>query len=566
MARRAGHPDRRRLSYLTRNSKMLTSLANNPFHSGELEAQARAGVGDVAKWAGGFIRDYLPEQHRLFHTSQPFLVVAGGDGDDQTWITIVDGPEGFAKSPDPRRITLATELEASDPLAGAFRQGTDIGVLGIELATRRRNRFCGRVSSGADGYTIDIRQTFGNCPQYIHERAWKRVPGTGAVEAVRSQSLSEDQIARISSADTLFIGSGHRGEDGAASNGFDASHRGGAPGFVQVVDGTHLRIPDYAGNNFFNTIGNILSNPRVGLLFVDFETGGLLHLTGCAAIDWDPKGAEDQNAWRYIDVRIDAVLDRPGAVGLRWTKQDHLARPLRLTERVEETPAITSFYLESADGRPLEPFAAGQHLPVEIRIPGQPDPSKRSYSLSGSPADRTRYRLSIKREDKGLVSRFLHEHLHAGGLIAARQPSGDFVIPCNDCPLVLVSAGVGLTPMLSMLHASAQQRNRPVWYVHGTRNGRDHALREEVERLVATNDHLRKKVYYSQPDDTDLPGKDYDGKGRVTADRLLALGAGPDARYMLCGPAAFLSDIQNGLEAAGVPADHIHFETFGPTG
>ncbi|WP_434053364.1 MAG: pyridoxamine 5'-phosphate oxidase family protein [Roseibium sp.] len=545
---------------------MLTSLANNPFHSGELEAQARAGVGDVAKWAGGFIRDYLPEQHRQFHTSQPFLVVAGGDDDGRTWITIVDGPEGFAASPDPRRITLATELEVSDPLAGAFRKGSDIGVLGIELATRRRNRFSGRVSTGTDGYTIDIRQTFGNCPQYIHERAWSRVPKPNAVEAARSTSLSEDQIARIASADTLFIGSGHQGEDGAASNGYDASHRGGAPGFVRVVDGTHLRIPDYAGNNFFNTIGNILSNPRIGLLFVDFETGGLLHLTGHATIDWDPKDAHDQDAWRFIDVKVDAVLDRPGAVGLRWTKQDHLSRPLRLAERVEETPTVTSFYLEPADGRPLEPFAPGQHLLVEIRIPGQSGPSRRSYSLSGSPADTARYRLSVKREDKGLVSRYLHEHLHAGGLIAARQPSGDFVIPCDDCPLVLVSAGVGLTPMLSMLHASVQRRNRPVWYVHGTRNGRDHALREEADRLVAANDHLRKKIFYSRPDDSDLPGKDYDAKGRVTAERLLALDTGPEARYMLCGPAAFLSDVRNGLEAAGVLADHIHFETFGPTG
>lgn len=545
---------------------MLKPLANTPFHSGELEAQARAGVGDVANWAGGFIRDYLPEQHRQFHTSQPFLVVAGGDTEGRTWITIVDGPEGFATSPDPRRISLATELEASDPLAGAFTNGSDIGVLGIELATRRRNRFSGRVTPGPDGYTIDVRQSFGNCPQYIHERAWTRVPRTRAVEAARSASLSDDQIARITSADTLFIGSGHQGAGAAASNGFDASHRGGAPGFVQIVDSTHLRIPDYAGNNFFNTIGNILSNPRIGVLFVDFETGGLLHVSGRATIDWDPADAHDQDAWRFIDLKIDAVLDRPGAVGLRWTKQDHLSRPFRLAERVWETPAVTSFYLEAADGRPLEPFAPGQHLPVEIPIPGQSEPSKRSYSLSGSPEDTTRYRLSIKREDQGLVSRYLHEYLHAGGLIAARQPTGDFVIPCTDCPLVLVSAGVGLTPMLSMLHASAQKKDRPVWYVHGTRNGRDHALREEVDRLVADNDHLRKKIYYSQPHDTDLPGRDYDGKGRVSAGRLLALDAGPEARYMLCGPAAFLSDIRNGLEAAGVPADHIHFETFGPTG
>ncbi|MFS4582782.1 pyridoxamine 5'-phosphate oxidase family protein [Phaeobacter sp. C3_T13_0] len=545
---------------------MSTQDRVNPFHDGELQAQIRAGVGDVATWAGGFIRDFLPDQHRTFHTSLPFLVVSGADTSGRTWVTMVDGAEGFVTSPDPQTVTLDTDIDATDPLFQAFQTGTDIGVLGIELASRRRNRFSGRIRAGANGYTIDIYQTFGNCPQYIHERTWTRAAKNAVVNAQYSDALTNAQIALITASDTMFVGSGHNGRPGAASNGFDASHRGGAPGFVHILDGTHLQIPDYAGNNFFNTIGNLVSNPRIGLMFVDFDTGGLLHVSGRTTIDWDPKGFHDPDALRVINVEIDAVLERSGAVGLRWAKQDHLARHLKLVRRETESDSITSFYFEPCDGRPLQTFEAGQHLPIEVQIPKQTTPIKRNYSLSGSPKGKRQYRISVKREDKGVVSRFLHDILRPGNVIKARNPSGGFVIPCYDCPLVLVSAGVGLTPMISALHASAQQQDRIVWFVHGARSGADHAFRGEVDQLVAGNENLHCRTYYSEPGLDDVLGLDYSGEGRVTAKRLFELNAGPAAQYMLCGPAAFLADICGELEAGGVPADHIHFETFGPTG
>ncbi len=201
-----------------------------------------------------------------------------------------------------------------------------------------------------------------------------------------------------------------------------------------------------------------------------------------------------------------------------------------------------------------------------MQIPGQRGTSKRSYSLSGPQQQEHFYRISVKREDKGLVSRYLHDATREGSVIEAQSPSGDFVVPCAKCPLVLVSAGVGLTPMLSALHANSGQDDRDVWYVHGTRNRLHHALSDEVDALVAANPRLHKRVFYSRPEATDTLGKDYEVHGRVTVQSLLDLGAGPEAQYMLCGPAAFLADFQLGLEAAGVPADNIHFETFGPSG
>jgi ferredoxin-NADP reductase/predicted pyridoxine 5'-phosphate oxidase superfamily flavin-nucleotide-binding protein len=542
------------------------SVPINPFHAGELEAQARAGVGDIAQRAAGFVRDHLPEQHRAFHCALPFLVVAAVDGEGRAWVTLLEGPDGFVRSPDPTCIEVHGALDAADPLAAAARVGTEVGVLGIDLATRRRNRFSGRLRPQGAGYTIAVRQTFGNCPQYIHTRSWTRVPRGAPVAPALSGALTAHQRALIGAADTLFIGSGHPGQGGAASDGFDASHRGGAPGFVRVLDARRLQIPDYAGNNFFNTIGNLVTDPRVGLLFLDFDTGGLLHVTGRARIDWDPRDARDPQARRMIHVLIDAVLERPGAMTLRWHRADASLRPLRLVRREAASADICSFHFASADARPLASFEAGQHLPIAVRLPGVADPLRRVYSLSGDPADTGQYRLSVKREAHGRVSRFLHESLREGDLIEAASPAGDFVLPDGAGPLVLVSAGVGLTPMVAMLHATRGQA-RPVCFVHGTRNGRTHALRDEVERLVARSaGRCRRRYYYSQPAPADRMGRDYDVRGRITVPDLLALEAGAAAHYLLCGPPAFLADLMAGLEAAGVPAAQIHVETFGPAG
>jgi ferredoxin-NADP reductase/predicted pyridoxine 5'-phosphate oxidase superfamily flavin-nucleotide-binding protein len=531
-----------------------------PFHAGELEAQQRAEVGDVSAWAGGFIRDYMPEQHRAFFTSLPFLVIAGGDEAGRPWVTILEGPAGFVASPDPRTLTVAATLDPQEPLSPTLASGTEIGMLGMELATRRRNRLNGVFRPEGGSFAIDVCQSFGNCPQYIQEREWHRV-GTGSKAVARvSDRLDDGQAARVAAADTLFIGSGYQ-----AGGGYDASHRGGEPGFVQVTEDGTLRIPDYAGNNYFNTIGNLIRDPRVGLLFVDFETGGLLQVTGRSQIDWAPADSKDPKALRMIDVAVEQVIDRPGALALRWCRKDDARLQLKVIDKVVESDRITSFHLAAADDAPLEPFEAGQYLPVELKIPGHPGRVRRSYSLSGSPFAPT-YRLSIKREDRGVASRFLHDQIVSGNMIEARRPSGEFVVPSSHCPLVLVSAGVGVTPMLSLLHAAVSDRSdRPVWFVHGARDGRSHALRAEVDALVMKSANIVRRVFYSAPREEDLAGVHFDATGRVTAEDLLALEAGADAYYMLCGPARFLGEIRAGLEFGGVPPGQIHFETFGPT-
>ncbi|MDP5219014.1 FAD-binding oxidoreductase [Ruegeria sp. 2205SS24-7] len=481
----------------------------------------------------------------------------------RVWATIIEGEDGFIGSPDARTLTLATKIDPQDPLHEAVLAGVDIGVVGIELATRRRNRFSGRTRPTKDGFAIDIRQTFGNCPKYINEREWWRADTTMSQEAATSAQLSAEQIKRISAADTLFIGSGRHGSQEAISNGYDASHRGGEPGFVRVVGPKRLRIPDYTGNNFFNTIGNLLEDPRVGLLFVDFATGGLLHVTGRATVDWDPEEACDPSILRVIDVEIETVIDRPAALSLRWSAEPAAMTKLTVTEKVVEAEGIISFHLTPANGKVVTPFRAGQHLPIALDIPGHSAKLRRTYSLSGSAAN-PYYRITVKREAGGVGSQFLHDEVQVGDVIEAKPPAGDFVLPDDGKPLVLVSAGVGLTPMLAMLHeVSTDESDRPVWYFHGARNGRAYALGGEVDPLIAANSNAARQIFFSAPESTDYLGKTFDARGRITAADLLSLGAGPNAHYLLCGPLEFMTGLKTGLEAGGVATDQIKFETFG---
>lgn len=543
-----------------------------PFHEGELEAQRRAGVESIAGSAGRFIRDHMPEQHRGFFNMLPFVIIAASDESRRPWVTILTGEEGFIESPDPRTLIIKALPDPEDPLASAFVSETEVGLLGIELASRRRNRVNGISHPGGDACVIEVRQSFGNCPQYIREREWQRVESPPCSEAYVSARLDASQRARIASADTFFIGSGigscgsHVPDGKNSSRGYDASHRGGEPGFVRVAEDGTLHIPDYAGNNFFNTIGNLIRNPRVGLLFVDFETGGMLQLTGRARIDWIPQESHDPNAKRMIEVTVEQVVDRPASLGLRWQREEDTRLRLEVIDKVVESSQITSFLLAEAEGRALPSFEAGQYLAVELDVPHQPGRIGRSYSLSGPPFAGT-YRLSVKREERGVASRFLHDQVGIGDGIDARWPAGEFNIPPQRCPLVLVSAGVGITPMLSMLYAIvAENVSRPVWFVHGARDGESHAFKTEVDELVAKSDSVTRYTFYSVPRPSDTIGIDYDVRGRITAEDLLALEAGPDAHYLLCGPARFLAEISAGLEAGGIPADRIDFEMFGPVG
>ncbi|CAM4386442.1 pyridoxamine 5'-phosphate oxidase family protein [Palleronia rufa] len=525
-----------------------------PFHAGELAVQARAGVGDMSHVAG-FVRDHLPDQHRAFHEALPFLVLAARDDVGRVWATILEGPDGFVSVPDPTRMEIAACPGPDDPLAGMLRDGATVGLLGVDLATRRRNRINGRVVNDVTGLTVAVDQTFGNCPQYIWPRPVERASASPA-PATHGGALDAAQAARLRAADTFFIATGTRGD--GADAGMDASHRGGPPGFVTVSrDGASLRVPDYAGNDFFNTLGNLECDPHAGLLFVDFETGGLLHVTGRATVDWTPDPAT--GARRHVDVSVEAVIDRLGALSLRWRAADAAVRRLRLVEKTRESDDVTSFTFAAPDGAALPDAAPGQHLPI-LHMPGAP-PLERSYSLSG-PQGTGLWRISVKRDPTGTVSRLLHDSVEVGAVVEATAPAGSFGPGRDDVPLVLVSAGIGITPMLAHLHCAAATPDRPVWFVHGARDRAHHPFAAEVEAVVARHGHLQARTAYSAacPDAAGRRGNDW--TGRLDAQRVLDAVGTTQAEFLLCGPPAFVAAMREGLMAAGVAARAVHEEMF----
>jgi predicted pyridoxine 5'-phosphate oxidase superfamily flavin-nucleotide-binding protein len=299
---------------------MTTSDSESPFHEGERELQERVGSREIMEKIGRkVIRDYLPEEHRVLYSRLPFLVLGAVDSRERPWATVVAGAPGFVHSPEPHTLVVDTPLHADDPLRDGFGVGSEVGVLGIELSTRRRNRVTGSVvRSDESGFAIGVAQTFGNCPKYIQTRGLDFVRPTDAVSAEKSDRLSPGQRALIENADTFFIATRSGSSAENPHNGADVSHRGGRPGFVRVDGDRTLTVPDFAGNHHFNTFGNIQLNPLSGLLFLDFENGDLLYLTGKTEIVWDDpevdafEGAE--RLWRF-EIAESVLL--PGGLPLR---------------------------------------------------------------------------------------------------------------------------------------------------------------------------------------------------------------------------------------------------------
>jgi ferredoxin-NADP reductase len=188
----------------------------------------------------------------------------------------------------------------------------------------------------------------------------------------------------------------------------------------------------------------------------------------------------------------------------------------------------------------------------------------RNYSLSGPP-DAGYYRITVKREHDGTASGYLHTRLAVGHQLEIAAPRGTFILGRTNAPVLLISAGIGATPVLAMLHALATEHaEREVWWLHGARSSRDHSFAAEARTLLASLPNVRTRVYYSRPDPNDLEGRDFDSTGRLTASLLAELEPPPNAQAYLCGPLPFMEEISAGLAAIGLDASHIHTEPFGP--
>ena len=800
------------------------SEAKSPFHRGEKEIQSRLGIAEKMEHLGHrMIRDYMPDEDRAFFARLPLLIVGTLDPVGRPWASALAGAPGFVRAAGARALRVRARPIYGDPLGETLVDGADIGALGIEFQSRQRNRVNGKVSrESPEGFQIQVVQGFGNCPKYIQAR---QPAPDGEIESMgekrpvhRGEALTKDQAAFVARADTLFIASQFSEDAADWSHGIDVSHRGGEPGFVMVAHQTLLLLPDYAGSCMFNTLGNIAINPKCDLLFIDFDTGDTLQLTGEAEILWEPAHTRRfPGAKRVLAFSVEEALQierglpftwtfqgsspafdgfeavdtgddpapRPGSMKLKsvnvsmpkdiaqngkvvttgifkepvegrvmlhrlnldgdgqadlwghggafravyvytyenyayWARElrrddftlgqfgenftvegmleddihigdvfrvgsavvevsqprvpcyklaikmgiegfqnqflasgrmgfylrvleeggvgagDHLelverdpgamtvrevnellyfdkenlegaaaaldipalshgwkgsfeerltkaAAPAKTRERYREfvvdrkepeSETITSFYLTPEDGAGLSRFLPGQFLTFELSIPGQPKPMLRIYSLSDSP-NADYYRVSIKREPApadrldlapGLSSNYFHDEVAAGAKLRVGAPRGKFHLdPDGERPVVLLSGGVGLTPMISMMNAIVRSgTGRPVWFIHGARDGREHAMGAHVRRMVEANDNVHAHIRYSQPGADDIQGRDYDSSGRVDIALLKQVLPFDDYEFYLCGPTPFMRSLYCGLLSHDVSEQRIHYEFFGP--
>ena len=301
----------------------------SPFHEGELAVQAQSGVRGEAAMLGKMFRPYLTEQHREFFAQLPMLLVGSMDQEGQPWASMLFGAPGFVHSPDVMTLKIDAQPAHEDPLRAALREGASLGVLGIQLQSRRRNRMNGRVRElTKQGFSPEVDQSFGNCPKFISARSPQPREGMPlrAAATVETSQLSDAAAALITRADTCFIASASARafSPDDPREGVDVSHRGGKPGFVRVQrtgDTTKLFMPDFPGNNAFNTLGNIARYPRAGLLVPDFATGDVLSLACSAEILWDgPELARFQGAERMLVLAVQRGLYFPGFMPFRWTQ------------------------------------------------------------------------------------------------------------------------------------------------------------------------------------------------------------------------------------------------------
>ena len=297
----------------------VMTRAASPFHAGEQTIQRLAGVrGRIELKGRAVIRDYMPEQHRTFFAALPFMVVGLADQNGQPWVTTLSGAPGFINSAHENLLTIKAWLDRGDPLHSCLRDGAPVGGLGIEFSTRRRNRINGRIENCivGEGFSIRVQQSFGNCPKYIQARNGQpRLRPERVPESRMASHLGDDEVSLIAGADTFFIATRSAQLDQEeSSQGLDVSHRGGLPGFVQVVSRNELCFPDFSGNLLFNTLGNLEADARGGLLFIDFQTGRMLHVIGRARICWHvPDTMRSAGIERLIFLDIQCVLNREHA-------------------------------------------------------------------------------------------------------------------------------------------------------------------------------------------------------------------------------------------------------------
>lgn len=293
----------------------------SPYHEGERAVQARVNETNRAIMSGKVISSTIPSGALCFIEQQSMVVIGSMDSQGRVWASVLFGQPGFLRAIDARTLELRLDqagVSMNEMLWSNLQANASIGLIVIELGSRRRLRVNGRLrKTSPESYQLDVQQAYPNCPRYIQRRFLKIANmqlGKHVWTAGRGIRLNPDQQALITNSDTLFVASAH------LDQGVDASHRGGKRGFVQVLNGKLIRVPDYPGNGMFNTLGNFHSYPYAGLVFIDFQGNRLLQLTGKTEILWHVDIPDEQTGGtlRYWQFEIESWLESEIPFKIDW--------------------------------------------------------------------------------------------------------------------------------------------------------------------------------------------------------------------------------------------------------
>jgi len=546
---------------------------SNLYHEGELATQCRANETEIAQRNGGVVSKTIPAGALPFIEQQPMAVIGSMNPNGHIWASILFGQPGFIHTLDDHtlEIDLSQPRSASDdPLWSNLIENADVGLIIIELDSRRRLRINGQARRvSAKRLIIDIERAYPNCPKYIQRRQWKIATIEEQLESstnspinppisTKGTILNETQKKLIANADTFFVTSGH------PNHGLDASHRGGHPGFVQLINDQLLLIPDFSGNSMFNTLGNFTSYPFAGLVFVDFKHNCLLQLTGGTEVLWDIEDPQEETGGtqRYWQFNILAWQEYSLPFHLDWELFDyspHIPKQrhripdnntlLLRVERIQrETKRIKSFRLRAVDGGILPEFTPGAHLLVKVKLPDG-SIADRHYSLLSDCRNNEIYEIAVLMEPDGRGgSNYMHQQINEGDVLECQVPKNNFPQVESVKHNILIAGGIGITPIFSMLQELvSEQQSFELHYSARTNSAL--ALRDRIEKIAGGNVH-----FYSS----------HEPQGQCMNLESLLSPPKPNVHVYVCGPHQMISAVREISKALGWTPAQIHFESFGP--
>jgi ferredoxin-NADP reductase/predicted pyridoxine 5'-phosphate oxidase superfamily flavin-nucleotide-binding protein len=535
------------------------------FHPGELTVQALANEADIAQRNSTVVSKHIIKGALSFIGQQSMTVVSSTDENNQIWTSVLFGEPGFITAQDDQHILIDSKKiiqQPNDPLWKNIENNSQVGLVIIELSTRRRLRVNGNICLLSNGqYEVTVAQTYPNCPKYIQRRQPNLSTGVLTYNAPTPKFGSEltlEQLTLITGSDSFFVGSG------VTDHHNDASYRGGDPGFVSIVNNRQLLIPDYKGNSMFNTLGNFESNEHAGLVFIDFESNKLLQLTGTAKVLWDQ--VDESNATggtkRYWHFNVTSWQETALPPALNWTffeYSPHNPKPLVseelslvVSDITNKSDRIKSFKLTAKDGGILPAFEPGSHLPIEIELSTK-NTVLRHYSITSSSHDNRFYEIAVQQEKRGGGgSNYMHEQLRLGQTIKGKSPVNAFSLSSPGKHHILIAGGIGITPILSMLrHLSQKNESYELHYSVKTDN--DLAFKAEIVELAGNQVHF----YYTK-------GNSVEGTLPTRLDiHSLIQESNKASHVYICGPIKMIETVKEAADEKNWQPSHVHYESFG---